>query len=129
MRSYKLQQSTRNWNKQERQQAKTSTATTPRITCYNSDTLWTNLDSRAGYIVYHGACYVTGVTRRTADQSPPSQTELPEVSITYSALVTCLVTKVIETKIKIGTPFWELRAMQTFGDRGCKTVFNPLNCH
>ena len=64
-------------------------------------------DSRAGDIAYHETCYVSGVTRHTPDysQSPPSQTEVPELSNTLSALVTGLVTKVIEIKIKIGTLF------------------------
>ena len=38
-------------------------------------------------------------------QSTSSQTEVPEVNNTLSALVIGLVTKVIEVKIKIGTPF------------------------
>ena len=65
-----------------------------------------SFDSTARDIVHHDTCYVAGVTRGTPDysQSPPSQAEVPEVSNTLSALVTGLVTKVIEIKIKIGTP-------------------------
>ena len=53
--------------------------------------------------MYHDTCYVADITRRTPDysQSPPSQTDVPQVSNTSSALVIDLVTnKVIEIKIK-----------------------------
>ena len=64
-------------------------------------------DSKVVDIVYHDTFHVAGVTRRTPDysQSSPSQTEVPEVRNTLSAFVTGLVTKAIEIKIKIGTPF------------------------
>ena len=52
-------------------------------------------------------CYVACVTRGTPDyaQLTPSSTEVLEVSNILSALVNGLVTKVIEIKIKIGSPF------------------------
>ena len=57
--------------------------------------------------MYHDTCYAAGVTRCTPDysQSPPSQTEVPEVSNTLLRLFTALLSKVIEIKMKIGTPF------------------------
>ena len=57
--------------------------------------------------MYHHTCYATGVTRRTPDysQSPPSQTKVPEVSNTLLGLFTALLSKMIEIKMKIGTPF------------------------
>ena len=60
-------------------------------------------DSRAGNIVYHDTSFVADVTRRTLDysQSPPSQTEVPEVSNNLSALIAGFVTK---KKNKISTP-------------------------
>ena len=65
-------------------------------------------DSRAGDILCHDTCYFAGVTRCTTNypQSPCSQTEVSEVSNKYFISVShCLVTPVIETKNKIGTPF------------------------
>ena len=55
----------------------------------------------------YDTCYVADVTRITPDYSqlPPSQTEVPEVSNILSALVTGLVTKMIEIKVKIRTSF------------------------
>ena len=51
--------------------------------------------------MYHDTCYVA---EPIIHSHFPSQTEVPEVTNTLSALVTGLVTKKIEIKIKIGTP-------------------------